>query len=136
MKRAKIKANREKWVAFLQEPERKKATGILARGDTEHRCCLGHACQALDPSRVTGWAGRQELPPMEIAEMLALKSEDGGIIQGEQYRLITFENSSSTTLAMLNDNTKARPQDIGKMLAGMIEGGTGTPFHPLTDYPE
>jgi hypothetical protein len=130
--RAEIKANREKWVAFLQEPERKKAKGVLVRGNGENRCCLGHACHVLDPERKTEW-GDLSLPPLEIVKMLGLQQADGGIILGENSG---WAYSSQPYLTALNDDTDIRPQEIGKMLAGMIEGGVGTPFRPLTDYPE
>jgi hypothetical protein len=131
--RAEIRANREKWVAFLQEPERKKARHVLARGNnTEHRCCLGHACHVLDPERKTGWGVHDGLPPDEIVQMLGLWSEDGFIGSHE----LTYGKTKERRLAALNDGTRMRPQEIGKMLAGMIEGGVGTPFKPLTDYRE
>ena len=133
--RAEIKANREKWVAFLQEPERKKATGKLSKGDTEHRCCLGHACQVLDPEKTTNWVSTMGLPPQEIVDMLGLVSDDGVAytIDRSPGKIV---NTSHRSLTTINDGTKMRPQAIGEMLAGMIEGGPGTPFFPLTDYPE
>lgn len=138
MKRAEIKANREKWVTFLQEPERKKAKGVLARGNTEHRCCLGHACQVLDPERKTGWDSYLALPPQAIVNMLGLQQADGAIIFGVQTSPApSWDYSLSTPyLTALNDDTAMRPQEIGKMLASMIEGGPGTPFKLLTEYPE
>lgn len=126
--RAQIRANREKWVAFLQEPERKKAKGVLARNG-EHRCCLGHACKVLDPDQKTGWRLDDPLPPVEIQKMLGLNERSGMAYEGKL-------TPGFTELTLINDRSKTRPQEIGKMLEGMIEGGPNTPFFPLTNYPE
>jgi hypothetical protein len=135
LKRADIKAYREKWATFLQEPERKKAKGYLVRGVGENRCCLGHACYVLDPDQKSGWGNKHSLPPQAIANMLGLVHPDG-LIHPDSSPNAEYCNTGMRYLTTLNDDTQMRPQEIGKMLAGMIEGGPGTPFHPLTDYPE
>lgn len=130
--RSEILANRRKWIDFLKQPKRKKATGMLAWPGGA-RCCLGHACYVLDPKRDTGWVSDDGLPPAKIMNMLGLKTADGGA-NGGYLNVPGFDEWVS--LAGLNDESKITPQQIGAYLETVIEGGPDTPFKPLTDYPK
>ena len=143
--RAQVRANREKVIAFLQEPERKKAIGRLDAGN-DHRCCLGHMCFALDIKRShTAWIdnngremfgyGLQEqysIGPTELVQMVALNTNIGEAI-GQKTYLGDFQYGA---LSSVNDKSDATTQEIGAYLATVIEGGDGTPWHALSDIPE
>ena len=62
--RAEIYQNRLKWVEYLQNPERKKATAYLDKMN-EERCCLGHACH-LDPVVKESWSYNDDIEEMSI----------------------------------------------------------------------
>lgn len=86
--RSQILANRQTWIDFLMKPGRKKAKGFLDIGNG-NRCCLGHACIALNIKKVKEAAnfdeakfsfGRQEdtqAAPKELIYLLGLHAEMG-----------------------------------------------------------
>ena len=128
--RSEVRANRLKWAEFLMEPERKKAVGRLDVGDGS-RCCLGHGCFVLGiPSKVykdgVCYDNLGKTAPSSFVNMVGLRNGEGSSLIG-----IGIQNS----LAGLNDDTNATPQEIGKFLLDCIEGGDGTPFLPLSDFP-
>ena len=130
--REEILANRQKWIDFLLEPERKKATGFLDLGDG-FRCCLGHGCHILGVKNhkfgnKTAYGDNVEgsVAPPEFIEMVGLYDEVGLIGGGDGY-----EN-----LAEMNDEENTTPQEIGQFLLDRIEGGLETPFKSLSKYPK
>jgi len=134
--RQEILDNRRKWIEFLKQPERKKATGFLDTGDGR-RCCLGHGCYVLGVKRRKfpgGYAyqyraldgGWRTGSSAVLRDLVGLKTSDGDFIS---------INGVATCLSGLNDGTDATPQEIGAYLESVIEGGKYSPFRPLTDFP-
>lgn len=122
--REEVLAARMKWIEFLCQPERKKARSRLVRKG-EHRCCLGHACQALDPERKTGWRNSDTTLRDPLRDRLGMWARDGGS------RSVFLRNQDAVTLAACNDETNLTPQEIGAYLRTVVEGGHDTPFMPL-----
>ena len=139
--REQIRANRQKWASFLQEPERKKARLVLDDGN-DCRCCLGHACFVLGIKRersitmgTTGvWTygenAHDQSAPYEAVDALGLYSS-----LGESRSKNIIGDTSVWSLTGLNDDARWSPQQIGKYLQSVIEGGEDTPFRPLSEYP-
>lgn len=158
MYREEILENRLKWIKFLNNKDRKKAIGMLENPKQRGaRCCLGHACHVLGIPRVRiveksnyfNWDGTltntiditifygtgedkvDDLAPEEVVKLLGLWDSGGGTKEG----CIEIDGESEDSLAELNDNTEITPKGIAKYLKTVTEGGTDTPFRPLTDYP-
>ena len=143
--RQQIKANRLHWAHFLQHPARKKATGVLERRQDRSRCCLGHACAAFDFERkeingVVYFRGgdtdnsSSALATPELVHHLGMVSERGDFIDTTSYEM--GGDKEVYTLVGLNDTTSCSPQEIGMWLEDCVEGGPGTPFIHLDQYPE
>lgn len=142
--RSEIRQARLTWINFLMMPSRKKAKNTLDTGQG-NRCCLGHGCFILggtvkirDEEGFITYDGMTDFPPDIIVERLGLWSQDGGSFE-DRFELEIFEYKSLNvfqTLSIYNDETDATPQQIGKYLLSVIEGGLHTPFKPLTDYQE
>jgi len=137
--RSQIRANREKWARFLMKPGRKKYGGALDNGGGA-RCCLGHGAYALGVSRVkklAGWFAYGEdqennCAPEEFVDLVGLYTDNGRVDNlGE-----CLDGWDHESLVEVNDNTDATPQEIGKYLLSVIDGGPHTPFRPLSDYPK
>ena len=138
--RNEILQNRRKWIDRLIRPESKKATGALRSiYDDDAMCCLGHGCEAMGLKwdfygsewfcHNSAWSS-----PCEFKHAVGLLTNHGGVRTGGP---ISIDNvGSESSLARINDRTKAKPQEIGKYLESVIDGGAGTPFRPLSDYPE
>ena len=149
MTRDKILRNRQTWIDHLLNPDTKKTTAKLDRGNGE-RCCLGHACVALGiPSAVMGdeilYDGTSEVAPESLVRLVGLWGVNGeGSSIGSDKHKSYFDVSKTTSikdkniwgLTKLNDDTTATPQEIGAYLQSVIEGGRATPFKPLTDFEE
>jgi hypothetical protein len=156
MTRDEVKANRIKWANFLLNKKRKKATGILDKGDGA-RCCLGHGAYCLGVSRhrlgetyVTSFEygdGRATYSaPSELVDLVGLWDSDG-MTEGED---LVIDGLNFSSLASANDADRhyafetgvesreinITPQMIGTYLLTVIEGGDDTPFRPLSEYPE
>jgi len=149
--REQILENRRKVIEFLKQPERKKAIGHLEdRESNEKRCCLGHMCHALDLPRTVRDGGRVAydgdcfVAPHAAMVRLGLNS-DMGAIAGEvghfgfgfeegKIFVVEKERGLASTLAGLNDGTKATPQNIAEYLESVIEGGEKTPWRALSSY--
>lgn len=148
--REQIRANRLAWALGLQEPERRKLIGHLEDGtDPNTRCCIGHGCQILGITR-------SEAPSNKPDGIPTIFYENNTTVAPESFMLmvgmhtdcgtgISFlcgadveedEHNHITSLVGLNDRTNSSTQDIGVMMMQWIEGGDGTPFKPLSDYPE
>lgn len=109
-----VKANRKKWIDFLREDGRKKAKGVLDRGN-EERCCLGHACYVLgvlrrveDEGVTYGEAGTTSLAPDELLELLGLRNDVGAFKPEIDEGIVS--------LAALNDYTNYTPKEIGDFI--------------------
>lgn len=142
LRRSEILANREKAISFLEGAGRRRVAGTLDKGDGR-RCCLGHMSYALEILRHRrydgGWSygedNEVDVAPQELIDLLGLWNEDGTGIRviskdGDDY------NRVINCLTELNDNAEWGANRIAKMLRPMINGGEGTPFRPLSDYPE
>lgn len=139
-KRSEIRENRQKWIDFLREPERKKTKNVLeSRYDHEARCCLGHAAHLFARDRtviendVVLYEGSEINLSNDMTKMLGLYGREG---HTENPYKIHYGGKTYGALSSLNDQTDITPQEIGEILQGMIEGGESTPFKPLSDYPE
>lgn len=141
--RKKILENRVKWVEFLMKPKRKKTTGLLDAG-SGYRCCLGHGCYILEIEKVENGIGGfdygkenyHQTAPDEFVEAVGLYNDHGQTLDDSPIKVNLKQSMENLiTLADINDNTDATPQEIGKYLESVIEGGPHTPFKPLTDYP-
>lgn len=140
--RGEVRANRQKWIDFLNVKGRKKAKSSLDIGDGA-RCCLGHACYVLGTEKVREedgsytYDGRYDYAPDSVVRMLGLWDETGAIGCGDQLLKVYKDDlQNHCSLAEINDNTSAGPNRIGKYLESVIEGGEDTPFRPLSEYPE
>lgn len=140
--RAQILENRRKWIDFLQLPDTKKGTGRLEDSvDNSARCCLGHACHLfVSETRKIGYyeniyyGNDRSYAPVAVVEKLGLFDYKGSTAGGHDKIFVGVYRA--LTLAEINDDTRASPQEIGAYLETVIEGGDNTPFKPLTDYPE
>lgn len=127
--KTEILANRQKFAKGLQEPHRLKATNRLESIlNPNKRCCLGHGCEIFGLKRAE-WGGEVHyngeagIAPPALVDLLGLIENTGWV------------KSKSTSLTEINDETAATPQEIGKMIEEWIEGGDGTPFKSLDQYP-
>lgn len=144
--RAEILANREKWIAFLEVPSRRKAKAVLDAGDGK-RCCLGHGCYVLGvkKSKNDNEYSKEEAvylygeeddayAPQQFVDMVGL-TDNGGSFDPKD-----FDGEEYSGLVELNDGSAGggkgySPQFIAKYLRSVIKGGEGAPFKPLEDYP-
>lgn len=154
--REQIRENRVKFAKGLQESHREKETGRLeARDDENKRCCLGHGCDifnikrnVIDETETTnkkiyfGEEEEQTVAPQELIDLLGLFNQRGGSSNGKS-RLHGSEDNDDfelhngrNSLTTLNDTTDITIQEVGVLIEGWIEGGEGTPFFPLSSYPE
>lgn len=161
-----ILSNRRKWVDFLKSPERTKLVGYLDDGH-ENRCCLGHACAALDfePDDVKIFHGsvgyiaydrNTEILPSKLVIDLGLRANCGELsdvcsdyliwnkvnkvvegtanIKDMGMQVMPKDIHYSRSLAELNDETDATPQQIGAYLETVINGGKDTPFYDAQEW--
>lgn len=135
--RSQVRENRLKWANFLMRPDTKKGLHQLDNGNGR-RCCLGHGAHCFGLEQTTSvsgmvmYCGNVSYAPLELQEILGLWTRTGANPSGKP--LVGFGGRSS--LAGANDSTDATPQDIGRYLLSVIDGGPDTPFRPLSDYPE
>ena len=142
MKRAEIRANRERWIARLKNPESKKARATLATSE-DTCCCLGHGCFELIPEhgrfdehrKYYSFGMGYSHPPQKFMDMLGTWIR-WGETSDHNYQPIEFNGSKYSDLTVINDCTPATLQEIGAYLESVIEGGPNTLFRPLTDFPE
>ncbi len=144
--RANILKNRENWVARLLDPASKGTQGYLEFYGGF--CCLGHACVTLGLSKTTendriyyfdGKFSSKFTMPGKSYESLGLVNEAGGVFRPNKRFANHLKGLSMqfVNLANWNDHiSRPTPQDIGDYLQSVIEGGPGTPFIPLDNYPE
>ena len=83
--KAQINEYRAKWLAQLRDPESKMWIGELENiDDRNKRCCLGHACHALQAARIEDFESNEvkyifehdwqtSYLPLGIAEKLNIK---------------------------------------------------------------
>lgn len=141
--RSEIRSNRQRWIDYLKQPDTKKAINVLDNG--KGRCCLGHACYVMEiPSVSEGrvitsqgvmevilYDGIASIAPDSLVEKVGLYNNIGETMTGAW-----IAPYSRASLAAINDDTDATPQEIGAYLESVIEGGSETPFKPLEEYPE
>lgn len=143
--REQIRANRLAWAQGLQEPEREKHTSELEDyTNPSRRCCIGHGCHILGIHRYTDdethrvfYENHGTTAPNSFMDMVGMETDCGtGISFLCGAEVEEDEHNHVTSLVGLNDNTNCTTQSIGLMMMQWIEGGDGTPFKPLSDYPE
>ena len=127
MKKSEILENRKKWIEKLLDPASLKHKNCLQHPTESNKCCcLGWACVALGVEfDKTG-----SYLPEEQREILGMWYSRGS---SNFNHLVDWEYYSLTAV---NDNTDATPQDIGRYLESVIEGGEHTPFIPLSNFSE
>lgn len=138
MKRSEILKNRQTWINRLLDPKSKKGIHKLKNGD--RFCCLGHGCDVL-LGELGVWDltdtfflndhEYKDLPPNTFCDMVGLWDDNGRSFNSNILEGYTFDN-----LVDVNDLTDNSPQEIGKYLESVIEGGHDTPFKPLNMYEE
>lgn len=141
MLRSEIKENRQKVIDQLKDPSSQKETGKLeSLQDSNYRCCLGHACHALNIIRSQteccvcyGEKEHDATAPEELVDLVGFYSCCGGF---KSYSSHTFKKYKFSDLMALNDVTSISPQEIGEYLESVIEGGEDTPWKSLSEYPE
>ena len=123
---------RLRWIDHLLKPDTKKFVGSLENISNEkERCCLGHACNVLGAerevlcARVT-YDGSLTHLPRTIKHKLDMHNNLGGNVIRKP-----LLNLPHYSLSVMNDRTKATPQDIGKYLMTVIRGGESTPFKEI-----
>ena len=115
-----IDDNRQKWFEVLRDPGSKKHIGRLEHNSLRPyaRCCLGHACHALDIERqewdkgdLILYGGCETILPQEAADKLGMNAA------GQFKKPVIFDGIGFLDLASLNDNS-----DIGlEEMANVIE---------------
>ena len=143
MLRDQIRENRLKFAKGLQEPHREKQIEKLENYNLPNqRCCLGHGCDIFNIKKrkennsvYFGKDDNYAIAPLELVDLLGLTNSTGGSYIGSSLKNIE-SHSDIKSLTSLNDNTDITTNEIGKSMEDWIEGGEGTPFKPLSDYPE
>lgn len=138
--RSEVLNNRKIWISHLLNPQTQKTTGKLEDADNpKARCCLGHACHLFIPHKrtinkfgsIVEYENSVNYAPNSIINVLGLHIKTGGSL------LFDIIYKEIDSLAELNDSLLNITQaEIGLYLASVIEGGSHTPFRPLSDYPE
>lgn len=138
MKRSEILKNRQTWINRLKDPNSKKAKNKLKEDDGF--CCLGHGCDVL-LGELGVWDltdtfflndhEYEDVPPNTFFDMVGMWDDNGGNFNNNKLEGYNFDN-----LIGVNDLTDESPQQIGKYLESVIEGGHNTPFKPLNMYEE
>jgi len=133
--------NRHKWARFLMQPERQKLSGMLGEYKTEKRCCIGHACAMMGieegkslASTTSIFDDSTKVAPKSVVGALGLRDEVGAfanapiMIDTSVFRGIEIAQPGKDhfatpikSLADLNDNTPATPQEIGRFILENIE---------------
>ena len=126
MKKSEILENRKKWIEKLLDPASLKHKNCLQHPTKSDKCCcLGWACVALGVEfDKTG-----SYLPEEQRKMLGMWGQIGGSCDCSYLGEWEYDN-----LSAVNDKTDATPQDIGRYLESVIEGGEHTPFIPLSNF--
>ena len=117
-----IAENRAKWLAQLRDPASKRFGGRLESFDDPNaRCCLGHACFAIEIERFVsesqqvvrygkeGEIYQYELPPVAAAA-LDITTE------GDFQHAVTVGDTRYTNLIDLNDHAFLKPHEIAKVI--------------------
>lgn len=142
--RQQIKDNRIKFGLDLQDPEREKATSELESSSNPNaRCCLGHGCDGFSLKRTVDeygcvrYDGENELAPQQLMSLMGMKDNEGMFGTSVVFKVGDGVWTPSSLIA-LNDNTLLTPQQIGEWLSKpeIIKGGEGTPYLPLSEFPE
>ena len=135
-----INENRRKWLAQLRDPESKKHYGELENPLASNaRCCLGHACHALDIDRelqedgeiFVAYGGCLGHLPKEAARKLDI--EVTGYLKNSIE--IQFCNSKGRvqvikchSLTDVNDSTSLTPKEISDVIEEQFEKDNFVPF--------
>ena len=126
MKKSEILENRKKWIEKLLDPASLKHKGCLQHpAESDKCCCLGWACVALEAE----FDGRKDYLSEEQLEMLGM-----WYFRGTSKDFSCLGELEYNNLISINDHTDATPQDIGRYLESVIEGGEHTPFIPLSNF--
>ena len=136
--KSQVEQNRKKWLAVLRNPVSTKQKGALASATFENRrCCLGHACHALEikpDQHQPGdsfliYNGESVLLPPGAAEQLNI-THDGlfrknvSVDESRCYSEVNFFDS----LVELNDKTDLIPAEIATFIEAQFEAGNLVQF--------
>lgn len=143
MLREQIKENRLKFAKGLQESHREKTVEKLENYNLPNqRCCLGHGCDIFNIKKrkennsvYFGKGDNYAIAPLELVDLLGLTNSTGSGYMDSSLKNVELHNDIKS-LTGLNDDTNITTHEIGKLMENWIEGGEGTPFKPLSDYPE
>lgn len=130
-----IAANRALWLAELRKPESRPHIGALESADYPHsRCCLGHACAALEiiryvekitkfsHSRRVVYAGECGYLAPAVAERLDI-TRRGGLIRERQIGRVRY-----VTLANINDKVGWPPARMADFIEEQMRSGNLKPY--------
>ena len=116
------------WLEQLRAPESLKAKGHLEDIlNPNRRCCLGHACHALEMERgseIPGSYGTEvSFLPKEICKLLGISR------MGEFRKPLHFQESGLVdSLAELNDCTSLGPNHIAEVIEEEFSKDNFRPF--------
>ena len=131
-----IDENRRKWLAVLRDPKSSKNRGSLeSYWDENSRCCLGHACHALDvekeeskPDSAVYYDGKDSILPKGARNALDIDHRGNFI---EPVTIISVHPNSLThryedyftayDLIDVNDNTNLTPKEIADVIEEQFE---------------
>jgi hypothetical protein len=152
--REDVLRDRLAWCDFLEDPARGKAYGMLAASpDSEDRCCLGHAmfmllgppiesealaarhCQGLSVGWYVDGHFHTGLVSPGVVARLGMWTSSGAVDLDSTEGKGSLLPFGEFSLSALNDRTHVSPQEVGALLRSLVEGGRGTPFRPLDEFP-
>ena len=118
-----IDRNRKKWLAVLRAPESKKHRAALEKPtDPNARCCLGHACHALDikkskesESGYIYYDGELGILPKKAQKKLRVNPK------GTFKNPVRINGIDLFDLVYVNDDTDLTPQEIADVIEDQFE---------------
>lgn len=111
----KLGPNQRKWLAALVSGEYRQGTDVLFNGRSY--CCLGVAC------RITGMRSRKgdsgfryfgdefSHAPKSIVEYLALRGPNGSAKHGQQWSLISMNDTLGKTFKQIAEIVRSNPEN-------------------------
>ena len=118
-----ITENRQKWLAVLRDPESRKHVKSLEKfTDPNSRCCLGHACHALDIEKNKGsefgfiyYDGEAGILPKQAQKKLRVDAV------GNFKKPIRINGIDSECLVELNDCRGLTPKEMADVIEDQFE---------------
>ena len=131
-----IDENRREWLAQLRDPESKKTIGELeSYDDTNERCCLGHACYALNihcDINITDRTVSYDTEAGKLPNSACRKLNIDRIGRLNNDILLSdddeYDNFYISNLTTLNDDTDLSPQEIADIIEDQFKTNNFKPF--------